>query len=133
MSELVYLDSSALVKLVVRETESLALLTFLGSRPRRISSVIAAVEVPRAIRRAVSSDSVRRRASQVLSGVALLALDRGVIERAAELEPRASRTLDAIHLASALSLGADLECFVVYDERLGAEALRAGLRVVKPT
>jgi predicted nucleic acid-binding protein len=129
--ELVYLDSSALVKLVVRERETAALRRFLVTRDNRISSIVATVEVVRASRR--FGEAAGRRATEVLAGVALLALDDAVVSRARTLDPVALRTLDAIHLASALSLVPDLGGFVVYDDRLEAAAREAGLSVVRPS
>ena len=69
---LVYLDSSALVKLVVREPESTALVAFLHGHAERVSSALALSEVPRALRRAGFGASERRRARQVLSRVVLI-------------------------------------------------------------
>ncbi|HKC25846.1 MAG TPA: type II toxin-antitoxin system VapC family toxin [Thermoanaerobaculia bacterium] len=129
--ELVYLDSSALVKLVVRERETAALRRFLAARDNRISSIVATVEVVRAARR--FGEAAGRRATEVLAGVALLALDDAVVSRARSLEPAALRTMDAIHLASALSLVPDLGDFVVYDDRLEAAARDAGLLVARPS
>ncbi|MFI5198482.1 MAG: type II toxin-antitoxin system VapC family toxin, partial [Thermoanaerobaculia bacterium] len=125
-AELVYLDSSALVKLVVREAESEALRAWVAAHPATVTSALAVTEV----RRAVSRLSLRRglsdRARLVLDSLALLAVDRDVLETAAGLAPRELRTLDAIHIASALSLGADLLAFVSYDDRQRAAARKAG-------
>ena len=67
-----------------------------------------------------------RRAESVLARLGLLRLDLAVVERAAALDPMALRSLDAIHLATALSLGRDLGLFVSYDRQCldSAEALR---------
>ena len=132
MGELVYLDSSAIVKLVVREKESAALRRFLESHPRRITSVLAVVEVHRAVRRAGAPLKVRRRASDVVAGLALLVLDDAIVQSAAVLKGRYLRALDAIHLASALSLEADLDCMVAYDDRLARAAAEAGVKVEAP-
>jgi predicted nucleic acid-binding protein len=64
--------------------------------------------------------------------ISLLAITEGVLERASDLDPPALRTLDAIHLASALRIGADLEAFVTYDRRQSAAAEAMGLRVTAP-
>lgn len=64
--------------------------------------------------------------------MALLAVDAPVLEAAAGLGPAELRTLDAIHVASALSLGGDLRAFVTYDERQASAARKAGLPVETP-
>jgi predicted nucleic acid-binding protein len=76
--------------------------------------------------------AVARDALPVLETVVLQDLEPAIIERAARLEPSSLRTLDAIHLASALGMGVDLEAFVTYDARLAAAARGAGLTVVSP-
>ena len=67
-----------------------------------------------------------------MNAMALLPVDDAILEAAAGLEPRELRTLDALHLATALSLGDDLGVMLVYDVRLAAAAQRAGLNVVAP-
>lgn len=130
---LLYLDSSALVKLVLPEAETGALLAALGDWPQRLSSEIATVEVRRAARRASAEESVRRRAEQVLAGLHLLRLDAAIFDRAAGLDPETLRSLDALHLASALSIGHDLGAFVAYDRALATAARGAGLTVLAPS
>jgi predicted nucleic acid-binding protein len=129
---LAYLDSSALVKLVVREEGSDALRAWLAGHPEVVSSALAVTEVRRAIGRVSGRRSLSDRARLVLDGVALLAVDVAVLEAAAALRPPELRTLDAIHVASALSLGGDLLAFVTYDDRQAGAARRAGLRVESP-
>lgn len=129
---LAYLDSSALVKLVVREAGTDALRAWLEGRPEVVSSALAVTEVRRAIGRLSRRRSLSDRARLVLDGVALLAVDIPVLEAAAGLGPAALRTLDAIHVASALSLGGDLRAFVTYDERQASAARKAGLPVETP-
>ena len=131
-ASLVYLDSSAIVKLVVREPESGALFDWLGVWPERISSEIARVEVLRALRRSGAAESARRRAREVLDRIALMNVDRPVLEAAGALGPPDLRSLDAIHLATALSVRSDLAGFVTYDERLAAAAARSRLGVWAP-
>ena len=101
---LLYVDSSALVKLVVAEPETPALMARLSQTSNLVSSAVAAVEVIRAARRASTSEAVAARAREVVRAVHLLAVDARVLDHAADLEPRGLRTLDAIHLASALSI-----------------------------
>ncbi len=130
---LVYLDSSAIVKLIVREPESPALFEWLANRPERISSIVARVEVLRALRRTDSSGTATwKRALDVLDRIALLTIDRRITDMAAQLDPRELRSLDAIHLATALSVGAELSGVVAYDDRLAAAATRSGIEVWAP-
>lgn len=130
MSSLVYVDASALVKVVVVEAESSAVRAYFASRPRQVSSVLVRVELGRAVaRRPVVDLGV---ISLALDQLSLLDLDAAVIARALTIGPPELRTLDAIHLASALELGTDLEAVVTYDARLAAAARAAGLSVVSP-
>ena len=129
---MLYLDSSALVKLVVAEPESPALLKLLRAWPIRVSSALSLAEVPRALRRAGFSAGARRRARDVLARINLVDIDRRVLAGAAALDPTALRTLDAIHLATALSIREDLQAVVTYDRRLTAAAQRAQLEVLAP-
>jgi uncharacterized protein len=128
----VYLDSSALVKLVVTEPESSALMEFLRSQSDRVSSAVALTEVPRALRRAGFGASERRRSREVMARIALVDVDRRILAAAAALDPPALRTLDAIHLATALAVREDLAAIVTYDRRLAAAAERAHLEVSVP-
>lgn len=130
-SSLLYLDSSALVKLVVAEPETPALLAFLAEWPHRVSSALARVEVVRAVRRTGAGPAVRKRAARVLARVALIRIDAPVLAAAARVAPPQLRSLDAIHLATARSLD-DLAGIVTYDERLGRAAARLRLKVWSP-
>jgi hypothetical protein len=127
---LLYLDSSALVKLVVPEPESRALREALRSWPERISSVVAEIEVERVGRR-LGGGAIRR-ARSVLARIAFLELDEEVRGRAAGLGPTELGTLDAIHLATALTLGDDLGGLCAYDTRLVDATNAAGVDVVAP-
>ena len=131
VSSVVYLDSSAIVKLIFDEPETDALQRFLADRPSRFSSVVARAEVIRAAR-SVGDDLVVGRAHDVLDGLDFIELDSQTVRRAAGVEPRSVRTLEAIHLAAALSLEPDLAGIVVYDRRLAAAARAAGLTVWAP-
>lgn len=128
----VYLDSSALVKLVVVEPESPALIERLRDWPERISSALALAEVPRALRRGGFGPAERRRAREVLARIALIEIDRRILTAAAALDPVALRTLDAIHLATALTVREDLAALVTYDHRFRSAAEGADLEVVAP-
>jgi predicted nucleic acid-binding protein len=129
---LLYLDSSALVKLVLPEAETRALLGALSDWPERISSTIAGVEVLRAVRHAGAGERVRERAERVISGIGLVRVDEAVLSGAARLEPAELRTLDAIHLATALSAGEDLGAMICYDDRLAQAAARLGVTMMAP-
>jgi predicted nucleic acid-binding protein len=130
-SSLLYLDSSALVKLVVAEPETRALLEFLAGWPHRVSSALARVEVLRAVKRARAAPAVRRRATRVLARVALIRIDDAVLAAAARVPPADLRSLDAIHVATARSLDG-LAGIVTYDARLGRAASRAHIKVWSP-
>jgi len=127
----VYLDSSAIVKLVAEEAESNALLRYLAERPARFTSQIARIEVPRALARAHGADAARA-AVPVLDRIVTVALDDQIVSIAAQLAPSGLRTLDAVHLASAMAVGEELDVVVAYDHRLGDAARRAGLAVASP-
>ena len=129
---LVYLDASALVKLVVTEPESGALMEFLRAWPDRVSSALSLTEVPRALRHARFGRAERQRARQLLARLALVDVDRRILAAAAALEPPELRTLDAIHLATALAVREDLAGLVTYDRRLATAAERVHLEVLAP-
>jgi len=124
-----YLDASALVKLVVVEPESEALVTELARWPHSVSSVIVDVELHRAAMRAGQPPE---RAADVLERMPLLTLNVQRRELARRVGSRNLRALDAVHLASALTLGDDLGAFCTYDRRLAADARAAGLTVLSP-
>jgi predicted nucleic acid-binding protein len=125
-----YVDSSALVKLIVREPETDALRRYLASAGSLTSSVLASVEVARAVARV--APEARAATSTVFEALSVLAFDARIAAWAAALSPASLRTLDAIHLATALELGDELTAFVSYDARLSAAALDLGLPVVAP-
>jgi predicted nucleic acid-binding protein len=129
----IYLDTSALVKLLFEEPESLALAEWLTSRVDvpKVSSDLSTVELLRTCQRI--DDGALDDARRLLGGIDLLPLDHVVVEQAATISPRELRSLDAIHLASAISLRAELTNFVAYDSRLISAAAAAGLRVISPT
>ena len=128
----VYLDASAIVKLVVPEAETDALLSALARWPDRVSSDLARVEVHRALRRAGASRAIHARADAVLSGLVLVRIDDPVLSRAASFKDPVLRALDAIHLAAALSLGDDPDAFITYDSRLAKAARKQRLEVQHP-
>ncbi len=125
----VYVDTSALVKLVRFEAETDGLRAYLRSRPDQVASVVAAIELARAVRRGGEGDDVL---PSVLDRVTLLSLEGAIVERARTIGPATLRTLDAIHLATALELAGELEAFVTYDARLAEAARSLALSVVAP-
>ena len=125
---LVYLDASALVKLVVAEQESAALAAALG-RDRLVSSELALAEVPRAVRAAGGRDVPLER---LMRGLDFVALTRRVLAAAGSFEDRYLRTLDAIHVASALEIAPDLHAFITYDAAQARAARQAGLPLAAP-
>jgi predicted nucleic acid-binding protein len=126
-----YLDTSALVKLVVAEAGSKALQAWLLETDSDwVSSDLARTELMRAVRRSDPARLVRAR--EVLDTVILLDVTTDVFEAAGRLEPQILRTLDAVHLAAALALGDDLEGIVTYDDRLAEAARRNGIPTVAP-
>jgi predicted nucleic acid-binding protein len=131
MEAVVYLDSSALIKLVFDESESHALSALLGSRPMRVSTVLARVEVMRAAA-TVQDRTVLQQARTVLAGVHFVRPDDRILAAAMACDPPELKSLDAIHLATALSLGHHLAGMVVYDRRLASAARHHGLTVWAP-
>jgi predicted nucleic acid-binding protein len=129
---LLYLDSSAIVKFVLAEPETEALVEFLTGWPERISSVLARVEVLRAVRRAGVRETVYRRAESVVVRIGLVGIDAAVLRLAEDLEPPELRTPDAIHLATALSVGEELGGLISYDARLSRAATSSGISVLSP-
>lgn len=128
----VYLDASALVKLVWREPESDDLADWLSVYPHWFSSVLLRVEVVRAARRVDESGGAQVRAERYLERMTLVRMDDAVVDLASSLPGRHLRSLDAIHLATALSIGDLPDAFLTYDARLAAAATRHGLTVVHP-
>jgi predicted nucleic acid-binding protein len=131
MAGFAYLDASALVKLAVREPETPALERAVVDRDALFTSGIGAIELHRAMARTGRAKAVDQ-AEAVLAAVFLAELTPDARARAGRLEPASLRTLDAIHVATALSLSlADLE-FITFDDRQAAAARACGLRVLQP-
>jgi predicted nucleic acid-binding protein len=128
---LVYLDTSAFNKLVVQEAESAALHRHLLDAPIRTSAMLLQTEALRAAARL--SPAHLAAARRQLRGIALIQMDRPLYSFAGSLTPPTLRSLDALHVAAALTLGHDLAEFVAYDVRLVQAAKAHGLPVVSPT
>ncbi|OZM82852.1 type II toxin-antitoxin system VapC family toxin [Pseudonocardia sp. MH-G8] len=143
---MIYLDSCALVKLIRDEDGSDALQAWLDERGDElvVTSELAQAEVLRAVRRSNHNDqgalidaaelaAELAEADDVLDAIAQVSIDRDLLARAGALELPMLRTLDAIHLVSALELASVGTGFVTYDNRLAAAARAAGLRVISPS
>ena len=127
-----YLDSSALVKFVVSEAESSALRTYLAERrsDARMAAALARTEVVRAVAMHRSIELVET-ARSIIARLHLVPLNNRLLDAAATKLPPELRTLDAIHLAAAMT-APDLRAIVTYDWRLADAAATAGLAVVAP-
>ena len=126
-----YLDSSAFLKLIVAEPESPALRRALARWPDCASATLLRTETARALRRSGNEPYVAR-ARRLLRSVHMIRIDEPLLDRAGDLDPPDLRSLDAIHLAAALSLGADVGIMFVYDARLQGAAEAYGLDVASP-
>ena len=125
-----YVDSSAIVKLAVRETESDALRRYLRRRRPLISSALARTEVLRAL--LPGGEPALLSGRRVLARIDLVRVNDRVLSHAGTLLPEELRSLDAIHLATAARLGADLGEIVTYDERMAGTARDLGYKVSAP-
>lgn len=127
---MVYLDSSALVKLVIAEPESSALRRYLRGEPQRASCALARVEVLRAVRGHGSVALARAR--RLVQRLNLVPIDDELLDAAAALDPRVLRSLDAVHLAAAQLFGDELTAVVTYDRRMAAATGLVDLTVAAP-
>jgi hypothetical protein len=130
-SKATYVDSSARVKLAVRKPESAALRRYLRHRRLLITSALARTEVARALL-PLGAEAVRR-GHHVLARMDLVRINDRVLDAAGMMLPVELRSLDAIHLATAQQLGADLAWIVTYDDRMAVAANHLGLTVTRPT
>ena len=127
---MVYLDSSALVKLVIAEPESPALRRYLRREPERASCALARVEVLRAVR--LHGPAAITRARRVLHRLSIVRIDDTLLDAAAALDGGVLRSLDAIHLAAAQVFDDELTAVVTYDRRMRDAAERLALPVTAP-
>lgn len=126
-----YVDTSALLKLVVAEPETEAFRAWLDESGRELVACdLARTELMRAVRRAMPDRVLQARG--VLDAVTLLHVTPAVFEDAGRLDPSGLRSLDAIHLAAALDLGDDLDGLITYDDRLADAAVSHGIAVLAP-
>jgi len=142
---MIYFDTCALLKLIREDAQSDALGAFIDARPatRWVSCEIARTELARTIRRVNHDDRGRlideprlraelSYAERVWESLDLIAVSTRMLTEAAAIEQPFLRTLDAIHLAAAVSMRPGLSAFVTYDKRLAAAAQEAGLPVLSP-
>jgi predicted nucleic acid-binding protein len=130
-ADVAYLDTSAVAKLLLREPETSALRRELRRWPRRASSSLLRVELLRAVKRA-ALPRLAAPARRHLAAISLIRMDDALLDRAGDLDPASLRSLDAIHLASALTLGSDLGIVVTYDDRMLQGAAALGLPTASP-
>lgn len=126
----VYLDASAFVKTIAEEPESEALMSFLRSRPHRVSSALLRAEAMRAARH-LGPDAMGR-TNAALERVELVAVSDDLLSDAGLIDPLTVRTLDAVHLATASALRDRVDVLVTYDRRMLAGAEGLGLQIASP-
>jgi predicted nucleic acid-binding protein len=128
----IYLDSSALVKLALAEPESAALAGYLAKHGSQslVSSTLHRAEVLRAIW--LADPGALPRAQRIIRRISVVSLSHDLLDNAATVTPGGLSTTAAIHLASALAIKRDLTAFVCYDKQLLDAAEAAGLPVVSP-
>ncbi len=129
MTSVAYVDASALVKLVVAETESAPMLRWYVEAERVITSRVGEIETRRAVGRH-PHDPIEL--GRVLASLEIIELDQRVGDQASVVGPVVLRALDAIHLATAREIGGELDAFVTYDDRLADAARAMGLPIVRP-
>lgn len=125
-----YLDSSAIVKLAIGEPQSAALRRYVRRRGPLLSSALSRTEVLRALVEEGEAGIARGRV--VLGRINLIRVNNRVLNAAGTLLPADLRSLDAIHLATALQLGDDIGQVVTYDDRMTAAAGELGMRTATP-
>lgn len=127
----VYLESSAGAKLLVAESETAALQSHLDTVAEAGAAIVSSVLLDTELRRVAQRAGLAQMAvSDILDRVGLAELDRAVFTEAGLLPGASLRSLDALHVAAALRLGADE--FLSYDVRQLAAAQSAGLRTRSP-
>lgn len=131
--DVIYLDCSAFVKLFVPEPDSPVLSRFLASRPHRVSAMLLRTEALRTAVRAMLSPQRMLLVRALLDSVSFIPADLTLSDEAGILRPLDLRSLDAIHLATARSLGTNLAALVTYDQRLAGAAAWYGIPVVSPS
>lgn len=128
----VYLDTSALGRVVLDEPEAVAIGTALAAFDVVVSSRLLRIELHRVgLRTGVAHEEIET----WLAGVALVPIDDAILSAAERVSPASVATLDAIHLATALQLAAErhVTSIMTFDVRLAEGAREHGLTVVAPS
>ena len=129
---MVYLDASAFLKLVVDEDESQPLRDYLGGgHGRYASSAFLRTEALRAGAR--HGPEALGAVRNALRRIDLVAIDDRILDAAGHLHPHVRRSFDAIHVATALAIGDDLDVVVTYDQRMIEAASLLGVPTATPT
>ncbi|MBK0865861.1 MAG: type II toxin-antitoxin system VapC family toxin [Saccharopolyspora sp.] len=129
---MIYFDSCAFLKLLLPEEHRPAIAKYVSSNQQPwVSSELLLVEVLRVLNRGVPSESSWRWATKMLAGVVKVPVSE-IATRAYQVTPASIRSLDAIHLATALHVGTPLSAFITYDKRLEEAAVAHQLPVVVP-
>ena len=127
-----YIDTSALVKLVTVETETAALHEWVADhRPELVSSDLLRTELVRAVRRNGTAQPID--IEDGLAAIDFLPATASILEHAGRLEPTDLRSLDAVHLATAIGIIDDCDGVITYDDRLADAARHHDLHVIAPT
>ena len=129
MSRLAYMDTSAMAKLILNEPGSMEMARWYIESERIVTSRVGIVEMRRVAARHAHDVA---HLEVILRSVETFELDASVARAAAAVGPAALRTLDAIHLASAMGLLPEIDAFVTYDDRLAHAARALGLPVIQP-
>jgi predicted nucleic acid-binding protein len=129
---LYYVDTSAALKLLARESHSIALAAFYDAHTTSswVSSVLLRIEVIRAVTRGLPAALPEAR--ELLLAFDYIAIDDDVVDSAMNEPDVKLRSLDAIHLATARLLGSDLAGLITYDDRLATAARDARITVICP-
>lgn len=129
---MIYLDTSAAAKLVLPEPESDALAVFLVERISTplVSSVLLYPELVRAVNR--HRPALAERAAALLQRIMTVPLDHAIVVSSATIGNPLVRTLDALHLATAVAIRGELDALLTYDKRLAESAAAVGLTVAAP-
>lgn len=133
---LVYLDASALLKTIREEEGTIALQAYLRGADL-VSSELVLTEVPRSLLRLAAEnprfqlEPAMRRTEERFDSMAFRPIDEALLIGAGMLAEPNLRSLDAIHVVSALYLY-PIDAFVTYDKRQAAVARLAGLKTVAP-
>lgn len=126
-----YLDGSAFIKTIMEEQDSDALRAFLaGEHGRYVSSTLTRTEAMRAVR--FLGPEALARVREALRRIDLVSIDDRILDAAGLLDPGVLRSLDAIHVATALALGDDLDVVVTYDERMIRASSLLGIPTATP-